>query len=274
MQMGSSTDVAYITIEAINLLNICFEELNSLVDRKSRSELMLRGTLPKNTLKRIQDSFVLIDNNGLRDRFTAKRRIYVDSWSELVALGSITRFYEAAQKMPAQCHYIACVGIETAFKDSGSREKYLGDGAVASRELNGRQIIQSCLAQNIKGSSAGKDLDQEIITRLGDKLRKAPDEPTQILAVTILSETDTFDSIDFSQIASDIAGQAQEQDVYQKIFCIIPGFSNSGIPQVAVIPLWDWLPGGNRLTVALSIGSDQELESSGIKDIEFFTTPA
>lgn len=255
--------VAYLMIEAADLLTTCFAELDTQSGYKDASELMMRGTLPQNVLERIQKNTILVDPKGLQSRFTAQRRVYVDSWSELVALGSLTRFFERAQKAPV--HYMACVGIETAYKESSLREKYLGDGAIASRQMGGRQIIQSCLAQNIKGKSAGKSLHQEIVTRLQEKLTNAPNEPARILAVTIMSETESIESLDFSQIAQDIEEQRQGQTTYEKIFCVIPGFGAQGKPRVAVVPLWDWLPGGNRLAAVVKVRANHD----PILDVEF-----
>lgn len=260
--MEPSTKVAYVTIEATDLLRICFAELKSQPDYQTRSELMLRGTLPRNVLEKIEADTVLLDPKGLRNRFTAQRRIYIDSWSELVTLGSLTQFFEAQKNSP---HYVACVGIETTYKESKLREKFLSDGAIASRKVGGRQLIQSCLAQNIKCKSARKNLQDEIITRLEDKLRKAPSEPAQILAVTVMSETQGVDDLDFSEIAQQIADYRESQTTYEKVFCIIPGFSTQGAPQVAIVMLWPWPPDKPRVIAVVDV--DKE-------DVEFVLSPS
>lgn len=269
--MSDHPCVAYITIEAVDLLRICFEELVTQSDYASRSELMLRGTLSRQILENIEGNTALLDPKGLSSRFTAQRRIYVDSWSELVALGSLTRFFEAQKNAP---HYMACVGIETAFKESKLREKFLSDGAISSGEMNARQMIQSCLAQNIKGKSAGKSIQQETITRLKEKLTNAPDEPVRILAVTIFSETESIDSLDFSHIAQEIEEQRKRQTTYEYIFCVLPGFSTDGRPQVAVIPLWLWLPGGDCISAVVDVNMIKApIIIGSTNDVEFLIPP-
>jgi hypothetical protein len=266
-----STRVAYITIEAVDLLRICFEELLAQPDYKSQLELILRGTLPRQVLENIEKSTVLLDPKGLSGRFTGQRRVYIDSWSELIVLGSLTRFFEAQKDAP---HYMACIGIETAHKESKLREKFLSDGAIASREMDSRQMIQSCLAQNIKGGSAGKSLQQEVIIRLKEKLTNAPDEPGRILAVTIMSETEGVDSLDFSQIAQEIEEQRKNQTTYENIFCILPGFSTDSTPQVAVIPLWLWMPGSYRISTVVNVNMVKgSIIVGSTNDVEFSQTP-
>lgn len=269
--MDPSTKIAYITIEVTNLLRICFEELVAQQDYKSSSELMLRGTLPRQVLDDIEKNTVILDPYGLGNRFTAKRRVYVDSWSELVVLGSLTRFFEAQKNAH---HYMACVGIETVHKESKLREKFLGDGAISSHRASGRQIIQSCLAQNIKGDAAGNNLQQEVVARLKEKLTKAPDEPVRILAVTIMSETESVDNLDFSQIAQEVEEQRKDQTTYKNIFCVIPGFSIDGRPQVAVIPLWLWLPGGYCISAVVNVNIVKEpIIIGSTNDVEFLIPP-
>ncbi len=160
---------------------------------------------------------------------------------------SIIRF-----KRPARL-FIASIGIESAYRESSLREKYLSDGAITSRTLGARQLVQSCLAQNIKGHSAGKSLQQEIIDRLQAKLEKSPDEPAQILAVTAFSETDDFDKLDFAKIAQETIAQYEGQTTYEPIFCIIPSSHTTEGLQILVVPLAEFLSKGSGLAAIIRL---------------------
>lgn len=248
---STSPTVGYMSMEADALLRTCFGEFGNRGSYEKAVELALRGTIPLEVLESIEQTFVTVDPKGIANRFATKKRIYVDSWSEMVNLGSIAHFYNSIQTPGAP--YVATIGIESSYRESSLREKYLSDGAIASRSLGVRQLVQSCLAQNIKGDSAGKSLQQEIIDRLQAKLEKSPDEPTRILAVTVFSETDDFDQLDFTTIAQETMAQYKNRTTYGPIFCIIPSTHKTTGAQILVVPLAEFLPGGSGVPTIIQL---------------------
>jgi hypothetical protein len=109
---------------------------------------------------------------------------------------------------------------------------------------------------------------------LKEKLTNAPDEPARILAVSIFSETEGVDNLNFSQIAQEIEEQRKAQATYENIFCILPGFTTEGKPQVAVIPLWLWLTAGHCLSAIVNVNMVNEPVIIGsTSDVEFLIPP-
>lgn len=253
----SATGVAYINIEADNLLRTCFAELGAQEEYRGALELILRGTLPREVLSNIERNSIFSDPKNLSHRFSTQKHIHIDSWSELLNLASITCFYNVTGALST--HFVCSIGLESAYRESSLREKYLGDGAIASSELGSRQIVQSCLAQNIRGQSAGGSLQDEVIKRLQAKLSSSPDEPTRILAVTIISETEDFRKLNFEVIAQETIGQYKDKTTYGPVFCVIPSSSDDK-PQIVVVPLADFLPGG--ITTAAVIKSEFFMENT------------
>lgn len=245
--MHPATGVAYIFVEPEDLLRLCIEQLGSTKDPE---ELTLRGTIPRDDLAEMHELGIVQDPKALGHRFSAKKRIYLDSWSELFTLGSLAHFYNCLNYESVR--WVAAVGIEIAYKESALREEYLGDGAIGSSELAARQIVQTCMAQNIRGASAQNTLQTETILRLQDKLSKPPKGPIRILAVTLLTKTDEFHALDFERIALETVGKKEFQDAYGPVFCVCPSVGESGL-QINVIPLRDFLPGGPRIAAILPI---------------------
>lgn len=237
--------IAYMHVEADDLLRSCFlMVLATKPSHEAASDLMLRGTIPRKVIDDSYQNSTYTGPENILERFPAKRRVVVDSWSELLNLGAITYWFNG--KHLDKTHWTACVGVEGAYRESSLREKYLGDGAVASRELKAAIIVQSCIAQNIRGKSAKNTLQQEVIDRLRDKLTASPQEPTRILAVTLMTENEDFYNLDFSKIARETI--ATYESTYGLSFCILmdvrPNVGSK--PRVIIIPLIQFLPGGSR----------------------------
>jgi hypothetical protein len=239
--------VGYLMMEPENLLSFCLDQLAFTDDQ---AELTLRGTIPRKDFEDWHSRTKLLDPKGMGARFTGKR-IYLDSWAELLVAGSIAQFFDTVKLENSR--WFACVGIESAYRESSLREKYLGDGAVFSRELAGRQIIQTCTAQNIRGESASRSLQQEIILRLQDKLSKAPSGPKRILAVMPVTLTDDVRTLDFSEIASETIGRSEWQNAYGYVFCIMLTIRPDREIQIVVIPIKEFLPGGGRVIAILPL---------------------
>jgi len=213
---------------------------------------MLRGTLPPRLNDEREQKANFIDPKGLNQRLFSKKPIYIDSWSETLNVASITL---ALDDVDPDNHWMSIIGIESAYRESSLREKYLGDGAVGIRESGSIKIIQSCLAQNVRGKSAGKDLEQEIIDRLNAKLLNSPNEPERILAVTVLSEkllTPGF--FDYSKIARETIGKYRAQSTYGPSFCVVPYIASDHKLGVGLVLLSRFLPGGNEYLMIIPTG--------------------
>ena len=240
--------IAYISMEAKQLLRTCFAYLGEQPTVEEALDLTLRGTIPRAVLEDFISTAIYVDPNGLEPRFSVGTSTLIDSWSELVNVGALAYFFDLVELNDA--HWIGSIGIESSYRESSLREKYLSDGAISSRDLNGRILVQSCMAQNIRGPAAGGDLQQEVIDRIQAKFTRASGETNQILAVSIMTNTTRIDQLDFETIARETIGKASTV-AYDHVFCILLPVGVEQQPQILLVPLASFLPDGTCESILL-----------------------
>jgi len=210
--------VAYVTVEAEELLRLCVERYDASSDHIS---LAINGTIPNADMVGLVSGVKMSDPNNIGlERFDPNRPIYLESWSELFVLGCVTEWCNARLE---KYHWKAGIGIESAYKKSDLHEKYLGDGIVACDELDARQIVQECKAQNLKGEQSDRKLQAEIIDRINAKLSKhAGDGPAnkKLLAVSIFGNAGADNAFDFVEIY-DRTLALQSAEIFTPVLCVV-----------------------------------------------------
>lgn len=211
--------IAYTTFDPKDLLQRCKEMLDSA---ENQQDTLLRGTLSNEDKTKLLVNINIKDPNNLLIRYGKKAPIDVDSWSELFSLAVLGIYMEKKTKYK----WDVGVGIESKYNSSEMRELFLGDGVIASPDIQAKQVCQECKVQNWFTSNTNTSIEEGLIQQINKKLskesqrrKKYPTMPTNCLLVTVMSK-ESNERIDIKRVFDLTIGPTERSKIFDSVFCI------------------------------------------------------